>query len=349
MKKVFYLMLTLIVLGAASVNAQVRIGGSTDPNTAAILDLNATDDATPAANKGGLSFPRISLDTTNVKLNGVTPKEGTLVYNTNASMKGGQGKGIYMWNGTKWNSLVATVPVTSVTLSPSGTVNIPEGATTQITATTAPVNATNPIVNWTSSTPSVATVNATTGLITAVTTGTSTIIAKTNDGSGKSATVALTVFQSGADTATIGTNLYSVYNFPNGLGTWMMQDSREGTRDTIINGVYYYKFAHAASACVSPWVVPDSAQAAKVVSFMNHSPIVLSVWLGDNPVGSGYYYAYRPYYTLRRLDRNYWWTRSRHGNLSITYNNAIISQDNRVSVGTANFDLSWLPVRCVKP
>jgi hypothetical protein len=144
MKKVFYLMLTLIVLSAASMNAQVRIGGSTDPNPAAVLDLNADDTATPATVAGGFSLPRVSLDTTNVKLKGQTPVNGTMVYNTNASMKGGQGAGVYYWTGSKWASLVTTVPVTSLTVSPSGTVNIPVGSTTQITATTAPINATNP-------------------------------------------------------------------------------------------------------------------------------------------------------------------------------------------------------------
>jgi hypothetical protein len=41
MKKMMFLMLTLLIWSAASMNAQVRIGGTSDPNPAAVLDLNA--------------------------------------------------------------------------------------------------------------------------------------------------------------------------------------------------------------------------------------------------------------------------------------------------------------------
>ena len=58
MRKVLFLMFLLLLmgLGAASVKAQVRIGGNTPPNPAAALDLNADDSATPAGNKGALAF-----------------------------------------------------------------------------------------------------------------------------------------------------------------------------------------------------------------------------------------------------------------------------------------------------
>jgi hypothetical protein len=284
MKKVFFLVLVFVLGIAASVNAQVRIGGSTDPFGSAVLDLNATDDPTPTANKGGLSFPRSSLDTTNVTLNGLTPKEGTLVYNTNASMKGGQGKGIYMWNGTNWNSLVASVPVTSVTLSLSGTVNIPVGATTQIMAAVAPGNATNQLVNWSSSNPGIAIVNAN-GLISGVAEGTSTVTTTANDGSGKMATVLINVFNDGKGIELNGTRNYDVYTLPNGLGTWMLTNSQEGIRDTINNTTYYYSKTHASGACNSPWVLPDSAQSAELIAFLNKTPAVSDLFVHSGFVG----------------------------------------------------------------
>ena len=49
MKKVLFLLLFLVIFGAAGTNAQVRIGGDGEPHTAAVLDLNAddtTDDGT---------------------------------------------------------------------------------------------------------------------------------------------------------------------------------------------------------------------------------------------------------------------------------------------------------------
>ena len=104
MKKVLFLMFLLLLmgLGAAGVKAQVRIGGAGAPNAAAVLDLNATDDATPAGNKGALALPRVSLASNTAQLNGTTPITGMLVYNTNTSMTNGTGIGMYFWDGTSW-------------------------------------------------------------------------------------------------------------------------------------------------------------------------------------------------------------------------------------------------------
>ncbi|GHT41542.1 hypothetical protein FACS189437_08570 [Bacteroidia bacterium] len=91
MKKMMFLMLTLMVLGVASVNAQVRIGGTTDPDKSAVLDLN--DDGGAAT--GGLALPRVALNAGDSKLNGETPQPGTVVYNTNAAAL--EGEGTYVW------------------------------------------------------------------------------------------------------------------------------------------------------------------------------------------------------------------------------------------------------------
>jgi len=66
------------------------------------LDLNADNTATPTANKGALALPRVSLASNTAQLNGTTPMTGMLVYNTNASMTGGSGVGMYYWNGSSW-------------------------------------------------------------------------------------------------------------------------------------------------------------------------------------------------------------------------------------------------------
>ena len=101
MKKVLFLLLFLVVLGTANINSQVRIGGDGEPNTAAILDLNADDDATPTGNKGALALPRISLEALSgedANLNGTAPIAGMLVYNTNTTL----GEGVYFWDGSLW-------------------------------------------------------------------------------------------------------------------------------------------------------------------------------------------------------------------------------------------------------
>jgi uncharacterized protein (TIGR02145 family) len=93
MRKVFFLMLTLLMLSVASMNAQVRIGGIDDPNQSTVLDLNATDDA----NSGGLglALPRVVLTSATAQLNDAVPPNGTVVYNTGGNLS----EGIYYWAG----------------------------------------------------------------------------------------------------------------------------------------------------------------------------------------------------------------------------------------------------------
>lgn len=96
----------------------------------------------------------------------------------------------WYYNGAWYNSQPATIAVTGVTLN-TGAVTVAVGATSQLTATVAPANATNKTVNWTSSNVGVASVSAT-GLVTGVGGGTSTITATTQDGN-KTAICTITV------------------------------------------------------------------------------------------------------------------------------------------------------------
>jgi len=119
MKKVLFLMLFLMILGAASVEAQVRIGGNAVPNAAAVLDLNATD----GTNNGtkGLALPRVNLTSNTMQLTtGVVNLTGMLVYNTTATL--GQ-IGIFYWNGATW--VKASLPSTST--ADSGKVLVSNG------------------------------------------------------------------------------------------------------------------------------------------------------------------------------------------------------------------------------
>jgi hypothetical protein len=100
MKKVLFFALLLMILGAASVNAQVRIGGDGEPHTAAVLDLNATDETNDGIR--GLALPRVSLTDETDLFNGVEPLDGTLVYNTNGDDN--LETGVYYWK-SKWTKL----------------------------------------------------------------------------------------------------------------------------------------------------------------------------------------------------------------------------------------------------
>lgn len=93
----------------------------------------------------------------------------------------------------------SNVSVTGVSVSPTS-ISLAVGASSQLTATVSPANATNNSVNWSSSKTGVATVNAS-GLVTAVAAGSCTITATTSDG-GKTASCAVTV-----TSASSGSNL----------------------------------------------------------------------------------------------------------------------------------------------
>jgi predicted RNA-binding protein len=100
MKKVLFLMiLPFLLLGTASVSAQVRIGGSGTPHSAAVLDLNADNETTPSGNRRGLALPRVALTENNMQLNGVPPVNGMLVYHTGSTL---DGAGVYVWMTDKW-------------------------------------------------------------------------------------------------------------------------------------------------------------------------------------------------------------------------------------------------------
>ncbi|MDR0682408.1 MAG: fibrobacter succinogenes major paralogous domain-containing protein [Dysgonamonadaceae bacterium] len=98
-QKMIYLALTLFVLSAASVNAQVNIGSDDDPHKGAVLDLSQTENL-------GLLLPQVFL--TNVsdwQLDGNTKKEGMLIYNTNDDVPNGNGKDIYVWTRNGWKPI----------------------------------------------------------------------------------------------------------------------------------------------------------------------------------------------------------------------------------------------------
>ena len=87
----------------------------------------------------------------------------------------------------------ATVPVTAITLNKTAT-TIQAGQTETLSVSSVtPDDATDQTVTWSSDNEAVATVNATTGEVTAVAFGTANITATANDGSGVTATCAVTV------------------------------------------------------------------------------------------------------------------------------------------------------------
>ncbi|MGJ8735406.1 Ig-like domain-containing protein, partial [Zobellia laminariae] len=87
---------------------------------------------------------------------------------------------------------ISEILVTSITVS-SGRASIPDDATEQFNANVLPANADNRAVTWNSSNAAVATVNATTGMVSAVSAGNTSIVATATDGSGVSGSAPLEI------------------------------------------------------------------------------------------------------------------------------------------------------------
>jgi hypothetical protein len=107
-KKTFFWMLTLIMMRAASVNAQVIIGGgeTQTPHAGAVLDLS------PLGTQSlGLLLPNVELGTVATDfalVAGATPEQksaatGLIVYNTKQG--GWSVAGLYVWTGDKWKAI----------------------------------------------------------------------------------------------------------------------------------------------------------------------------------------------------------------------------------------------------
>lgn len=147
--------------------------------------------------------------------------------NGNVDMSDNSNKGT--WSSVRMYK--GTAPVTGIALNKTAT-SIPVGSTETITATVSPSTAANPGVSWTSNNTAVATVNASTGQITAVAKGTATITATALDGSGATATCTVTVIQEGALTGKFSVDSGTQVYFSKGnlqlsaANTWKFADNQ---------------------------------------------------------------------------------------------------------------------------
>jgi hypothetical protein len=107
-KKVIFWMLTLVMMSAASVNAQVVIGGgeSKEPHTGAVLDLS------PLGTQNlGLLLPNVELGSSaadfalvdNANPGQKSAAAGLIVYNTREG--GWCVAGLYVWTGEEWKAI----------------------------------------------------------------------------------------------------------------------------------------------------------------------------------------------------------------------------------------------------
>jgi len=155
--------------------ASISVGG-TQQLTATVVPTNATNKTVTWSSNN----TAIATVNTSGLVTGVTAGTATITITT-----GDQAK----TSTCQITVSVPVIPVIGVTVSPI-TVLIPVGSTQQLTATITPTNATNKSVIWSSSNTAVATVN-TSGLVTSIAAGTSTITVITTD-QAKTATCSVT-------------------------------------------------------------------------------------------------------------------------------------------------------------
>ncbi|WP_276379042.1 Ig-like domain-containing protein [Flavobacterium sp. H4147] len=181
---------------------------------------------------------------------------------------------------------VAAIPVSSVAVSPTSA-SLYAGNTQQLTATISPANATNKNVIWSSSNTSVATVNSS-GFVTAVSAGTATITATTQDGN-KTSSATITVnpntnftvyFYKPSNWGT-GIKIYYWSALPSGV---LADASWPGVNMTNAgNGWYSYTFTNVTSTNL---IFNDGTNQTADLSRNKTGWYMNNVWYDSNP-GTG--------------------------------------------------------------
>jgi uncharacterized protein (TIGR02145 family) len=345
-QKLFFLMLTLFVLGAANVSAQVNIGSNDNPTEGAVLDLSQVADKNL-----GLLLPKVELtdDATVWALDGEST-EGMIVYNTKAGVL--DGPGFYGWTNLKWTSEAGTQAVTIVVTlygSSAPPVEIPSIAIDygrQLNYGVIPSTTSNQGVNWSSSDETIATVTEG-GFVKGVSSGTVTISATAKDGGGAVGTIDFDVRGPAADAA----GGFATYDYGSYVGTWMIENSTLGTEfsadhfDTYTDRAigYYYTWdqAQAGDVCPTGFVLPNADQWARLRDFINSSnanPTEKANWVGSAALAGNYNgTAWNSWGT-----NGYWWSSSAAGQYFI--GGASTSQ----MTGPGSAPAVWFTVRCVK-
>jgi hypothetical protein len=299
MKKIFFLTLTLIALSVASVNAQVRIGGTDTPHTSAVLDLNA-DNAVKAGSLG-LALPRVELETNLDELNGTEPAPGTIVYNSAATL---EGEGVYVWT-KQWGSAGGPVPVSGVFITNSR-VNLTTaaGAALRLSAVVFPANATNQNLTWSiknqnpiSGSGDVATIDPITGVLIGIQGG--DLVAQVEALGGSDVLDEINVSVTGPAGSVSGTSgtEYALYYYGEQIGTWMIDNLKEGdptysgssapgtppTDASIIelDGEigFFYGVAARASSCPETLRIPNVSELFALAGALSGNGLAL--WMGD--------------------------------------------------------------------
>jgi uncharacterized protein (TIGR02145 family) len=333
MKKTIFLVLMLFVLSVANVRTQVRIGGIDDPHGSAVLDLNENNTAMSA--NLGLALPRVAIDDVDEASPVTNPAVGLMVFNTKPNTINGKGVGAYVWDGSKWQALknCTLAPDSPTIQGDDANDDCPDVVNTYFVEPDA-----NTIAYvWTvPSGWSIISGNGSNRIsvrtpagATSAQTGDISVFAFNACGVSDAVGFAVTVpvICLGESTMTIGSNDYKVYTYPDNIGTWMVENSKEGTSyfakaygaTDLPDGAgdypagargYYYTWEQAmleGNACPDGWSLPNSAQWTALVNYLNSAGIDnRDQYWGQNSELAGYYYSYYDVWA-NWDDSNVWW------------------------------------------
>jgi uncharacterized protein (TIGR02145 family) len=102
------------------------------------------------------------------------------------------------------------------------------------------------------------------------------------------------------ETIVVGSNTYTTYCYPIGIGCWMTQNSKEGnyyekTYPGHSEGErgYYYEWSNASSACPPHWSLPTRSQWVALQSYISGLATLAErdMWLVGDANKSGYAYT----------------------------------------------------------
>ncbi|MCF3649116.1 Ig-like domain-containing protein [Synoicihabitans lomoniglobus] len=228
--------------------------GGTQALTATLSPLNATNQAVVWTS----SAPGVATVSPSGLVTGVADGSATITVTTS--------DGGFTANTTVTVSSAPGGAVTGVSVSPTS-LSFPVGQVQQLFATVSPANATDPTVTWSTSAPTVATVDAN-GFVTAVATGTATITATTNDGGfTASAVVAATAAPTGPAGVLFGFDLNNFPGFSSSpTATWDFAPFPLATTDVAGS----FSHAHLATVVLSSgpgWVAAGTSSQAGFYRF----------------------------------------------------------------------------------
>ncbi|GHT06199.1 hypothetical protein FACS189440_12330 [Bacteroidia bacterium] len=340
-------MLTLLIWGAASMNAQVTIGSENPPHSGAVLDLQSTTQ--------GLKLPNVALasDLTKFVLPLTDPStkedaKGMYVYNTNSTV----GEGVYVWDGYQWilvKESYGAKPVQQISVVPlSGPNYVGKNTELELSAIITPIDASNSKIVWSADRGTTAGSVTVSGIASASSSGLFTVRATANNGVIGSQTIAVLQSDMVINQSLNGKNEYKSYDF-NGT-EWMIQNSKEGTStyQTFDNNVqsdaFYYTWgqAHAAAEsdrpCQGDWRLPTVSEILALRAYLQTDgqrvELEKVLWLNTENLSG--YYGYGDWHNYRNEIR-------------LPYDYGYISWNKTFAPFTTSIDyVIATPVRCVK-